>query len=35
MVTPGYLLLALIAAVLLLAFIIGMAVIPDDTLQFI
>jgi hypothetical protein len=35
MVTPGYLLLAIIAGVLLLAFILGMAIIPDDTLQFI
>ena len=35
MATPGYLLLALVAAVLLLAFIVGMAIIPDDTLQFI
>ncbi len=31
MVTPGYLLLALVAAVLLLAFIVGMAIVPDNT----
>ena len=34
MVSPGYVVLALIAGLLLLAFILGVAFIPDDTHEF-